>query len=205
MKKIVTVVLSAVMWLGFAGLAMAKGQKSVGVGVGMLSGSMKLAGGGSVTSTSPLLDLDLMFHRKWMSWGLGLRNRSAKSPVGDLKYNGGTVLLGYYSNKNKSSKLGWHILGGIGAGSLSGISSGYKASNMPTNVEAGLGLDVLLKKRLDNSVQRPAADVLSLDIRTDGFGIRVLPVNAPKGTKPQFLGMDGLALAIKFTHYFAFK
>ena len=205
MKKMITVVLSVAVWLGFAGLVMAKSQMSVGVGVGMLSGSAKLEGGGSMTSTSPLLDLDLMFHRKVMTWGLGFRNRSAKSPIGDLKYNSATVLLGYYSNKDKAKGLGWHILGGIGVGSLSGVGSGYKTSENAVNVEASVGLDMILHKYRDSAVRRPAADVLSLDVRAEGFGSNVLPKNATRNTKTQFLGTDNFGMSMKFTHYFALK
>lgn len=205
MKKITTVALTFVFCLSLAMPAMADSQKSLGVGVGMLSGSTKLQGGGSMNSTSPLLDANLLFHRKVMTWGLGFRNRSSKSALGDLKYNGVEIMLGYYSNKDKSSKLGWHILGGIGAGSLTGLKAGYKVSNIPSSYNIGLGLDVVLRKGEKGTNRRPSADVLSLDVRADGFGANVLPRNAPKTEKGKLLAIDGVAMAMTFTHHFAWK
>lgn len=211
MKKITAVVMTFVFCFSLAMPAMADSQKSVGVGVGMLSGTSRLSSDGtgsavhSTSSTKPAFDVNMLFHRKVMTWGVGLRSRSARSPVGDLKYNGVSILLGYYSNKDHSSKLGWHILGAIGGGSVSGVGSGYKVFNTASSAEVGAGLDVVLRRDEKGSNRRPAADVLSLDLRYDAFNALVARKNATAATKTQLLQSGGMGMAMTFTHYFAWK
>ncbi|MBI3046376.1 MAG: hypothetical protein HYY86_02475 [Candidatus Harrisonbacteria bacterium] len=89
---------------------------------------------GTETSLSGwTVDVYRLSHRKYISWGLGLKNLSA----GMYRYTGGDVLLGYYSDKTNMKKVSWHISIAGGLGILSGLPSGY--SKLPAVSSAAPG------------------------------------------------------------------
>lgn len=211
MKRGVTAALTLLSCLSLTSPARADSQKSLGVGLGALYSFSTFAGDGKgipdakMNSIAPLADANLLFHRTAITWGFGYRHRSAQTPAGNLAYDGGVFLLGYYSNEDHEAKFGWHALGGLGVGSLTGIDSKYQAVGNRVSVEFGAGLDVVLRKDEKNLHRRPAADVLSLDLRFDGFGGYVQPKNYTRDTKVRSLSAGGPSLALTFTHYFAWK
>lgn len=79
-----------------------------------------------------LANVELLFHRKYLSWGLGANHLTA----GGYHYNGGSLVLGYYSDKTNTKRANWHLLSSFGGGGFSQTPSGYsKAPGGP--VKAG--------------------------------------------------------------------
>lgn len=171
MKKLLCIVAAALVSAFSAEAAeKMKVQTSLGLRVGQYRSTTQL----EVNSKNGMgigLDLDLLRHRKYVSWGLGLRKRNADSPAGKVEYVGADILVGYYSNKNKEKLFGWHAMLGVGPGSLSGIGNGYsEIGPNPVHSELGLGLDwVVRTSKSKDPLRRPSAVTLSLDYIGDVF------------------------------------
>lgn len=86
---------------------------------------------GVKTDTAGLIgDAELLFHRKYISWGLGMNHLTA----GGHYYTGGSLLLGYYSDKTNTKEVNWHVLGSFGGGAFSeNIPASFFGLNIGTN------------------------------------------------------------------------
>lgn len=172
--------------VGFAPTAKAeesKVQTSIGVRSGVYM-SQNSINGQKFTSSHLSYDVDWLRHRKMLTWGLGVRRREADSSVGKLSFTGVDLLIGYYSNKDKRNKLGFHGVFGLGPGSMSGVGNGYARGGIATHVEMRCGLDlVVMRASSAEAGRKPSAMVLTMDLGLDGLSHRIRPASAPKGSE----------------------